>query len=181
MSDLFFEWIPENKNLIVIISILVNVGIAISGILPSAFLTAANISIFGFKMGLLLSIMGEAVGAIVSFILYRKGLTKLSSKIYIDNRWLLRLHSTKGLEAVVIVLFLRILPFVPSGVVTLVASYSQMSVYAFSIASTIGKVPSLFIEAFAVNQALHLSMEWQLIIMLFILVIFIFILGKRGT
>jgi uncharacterized membrane protein YdjX (TVP38/TMEM64 family) len=173
VGEFILDWIPENKILISLTSILINVVISISGFLPSAFLTAVNITVFGFKLGLLLSIIGEAFGAVISFILYRKGLSKLSNNVGITNRLLVRLKHTQGMGAAFLVLILRILPFVPSGAVTLVASYSKMNVYAFGIVSTIGKVPSLFLEAYAVNHALKLSTNWQLISLMVILLIFV--------
>jgi uncharacterized membrane protein YdjX (TVP38/TMEM64 family) len=172
LGEFILEWIPENKILISLTSILINVVISISGFLPSAFLTAVNITVFGFKLGLLLSIIGEAIGAVISFILYRKGLSKLSNKVEITNRLLVRLKHSQGMGAAFLVLILRILPFVPSGAVTVVASYSKMSVYAFGIVSTIGKVPSLFMEAYAVNHALNFSTNWQLISFLVIILFF---------
>jgi uncharacterized membrane protein YdjX (TVP38/TMEM64 family) len=180
MIEFILEWMPENKILIVIISIFLNVIISITGFLPSAFLTAVNITVLDFKMGLILSIVGEAIGAIVSFILYRKGLSKLSNHGHKNNKWLIKLQHTKGLEAVIIVLILRILPFVPSGIVTLVASYSKMNVYAFGLASTLGKVPSLFMEAYAVDRAMKLSTEWQLFLFIILLIIIAYqVLKKR--
>jgi uncharacterized membrane protein YdjX (TVP38/TMEM64 family) len=65
------------------------------------------------------------------------------------------------------VVLLRVLPFVPSGAVTLAAAYSRMRLLPFGIASTIGKIPALFIEAFAVSHALKLKMELQIAIFLF--------------
>lgn len=182
MSEFLLEWMPDNKILIVILSIFLNVIISISGFLPSAILTAVNITVFDFKMGLILSIVGEAIGAVISFILYRKGITRLSNKAHIKNRWLIRLQQTNGLEAVILVLILRILPFVPSGVVTLVASYSMMSIYIFVIASTLGKVPSLLMEAYAVDRALDLSMKWQIIsFVLILLIFFAHVLWKKNN
>ncbi|HLO12842.1 MAG TPA: VTT domain-containing protein [Pseudoneobacillus sp.] len=182
MTEYIFDWIPDSKLLIALFSIIVNVIIAISGILPSAFLTAVNITVFDFKMGLILSIIGEASGAIVSFFLYRKGLTKLSNKIQRKNKLLERLQHTKGLEAVILVLILRTLPFIPSGVVTLFAAYSKMGIYSFSIASTIGKIPSLMIEAYAMDRALELSTEWKIIslcLILFVSVIYLYWKNRR--
>lgn len=179
MSEFLLEWMPDNKILIVILSILLNVIISISGFLPSAILTAVNITVFDFKMGLILSIVGEAIGAVISFILYRKGITKLSNKAHIKNRWLIRLQQTNGLEAVILVLILRILPFVPSGVVTLVASYSKMSIYIFGIASTLGKVPSLLMEAYAVDRALKISTEWQLFFLFILSIIIAYQIFKK--
>jgi uncharacterized membrane protein YdjX (TVP38/TMEM64 family) len=171
MTELFLEWMPENRLFIALLSILANVMIALSGILPSAFLTAANIAIFDFQMGLSLSIIGEAVGAIVSFFFYRKGLLKFTPQIPKKNKLLLKLQQTRGWEAVFLVLILRTLPFVPSGVVTLFAAYSKMGIFSFIAASTLGKVPSLIIEAYAVKRALDFSVEWQILILVILIMV----------
>ncbi|WP_442596128.1 TVP38/TMEM64 family protein [Neobacillus sp. D3-1R] len=180
MEEIYWEWMPESKLLFVLLSIIVNVVIAISGILPSAFLTAANIAVLDFKIGLIISIFGEAVGAIISFILYRKGISKLSNEGPLKNKILTRLHHSTGLEAVFLVLVLRILPFIPSGVVTLYAAYSKMGIFSFGLASTIGKVPSLLMEAYATDRALQLSSGWKLsLIALFVLTSLLFYICKK--
>ena len=53
------------------ISLLVSVIISLFGVLPSAFVTAANLLYFGFWQGLMLSFLGEALGAGVAFYVYR--------------------------------------------------------------------------------------------------------------
>ncbi|KKB34430.1 TVP38/TMEM64 family protein [Bacillus thermotolerans] len=164
-------WMPANPVLAFVISIILNILIAVSGVLPSAFITAANVAFFGFEIGLLVSIAGEAAGAVVSFVLYRKGLQKLRVKL--KHRLLMKLQQTKGAEAIGLVLLLRVLPFVPSGFVTLAAAYSQMGLLSFSLASTLGKVPSLTIEAYSVQQVLKLTVEWQIILVLFIMVVYV--------
>ncbi|QED49414.1 TVP38/TMEM64 family protein [Cytobacillus dafuensis] len=172
MEAILLNWFPPNPILAVLLSLTLNIIVAISGILPSAFITAGNIVFFGFEAGLLVSITGEAAGAIVSFVLYRKGLIKLSSNFKkSESKLLQKLKNTAGAEAVLLVLALRILPFIPSGAVTLTAAYSKMKLLSFSIASTLGKIPSLFIEAYSTNQLLSLELELQLgvILLLFIL------------
>jgi len=182
MEEYLLEWFPSNPILAVLISISLNIFVAISGFLPSAFITAGNIVFFGFEIGLLISIAGEAAGAIVSFILYRKGLIKLSSYIKkTKSKLLLKLKNTEGVEAIFIVLALRILPFIPSGAVTLTAAFSKMGLLSFSMASTIGKIPSLFIEAYSVDQILSLKIEWQIaIILLLVLTSFYFLKQKKA-
>lgn len=173
MKSLLLQWLPESSVLAFIISVCLNILIAISGIFPSAPITAGNIVFFGFKTGVLISIIGEAAGAIISFLLYRKGLRKFFTRDKVNNRLLNKLKHTHGAEAVFLVLILRILPFVPSGAVTLAAAYSQMGVLSFSIASTLGKIPSLFIEAYSVDRVLKLTVEWQIGIVLFLMAIMI--------
>lgn len=79
MTDTLLTWFPNHWLLMILISIGLNIFIAITGILPSAFITVITVGFFGFNIGLFILIVGEAAGAIVSFILYRKGVNKLSS------------------------------------------------------------------------------------------------------
>ena len=68
--DFLLDILPGNVIIAVIFSILVNTIIAVAGLFPSTFITAANIIYFGFQFGLVISIVGEAAGAIISFIFY---------------------------------------------------------------------------------------------------------------
>lgn len=182
MEDYLINSFPSNQIFAAVISISLNMLVAVAGILPSAFITAGNIAYFGFEGGLLISIAGEAAGAIVSFVLYRKGLIKLSSALNKPQpKLLLKLKQTSGIKEVLLVLALRILPFIPSGAVTLAAAYSTMRLLSFCIASTIGKIPSLLIEAYSVDHILSLQLEIQLaLILLLILIVGVSYLVKRN-
>lgn len=183
MESFTFDWLTHNPFLVALISILLNVAIAITGILPSAFITFGTVSILGFKLGIIILIIGEATGAVVSFILYRKGLDKLLTypKINkINNRFLERLKQTSGIEAFFLVILLRILPFVPSGIVTITAAISKIAVIPFFIASTLGKIPALYIEAYSVVHILSFQTEVQVGLILFVLILFlIYYIWKR--
>ncbi len=172
-----------NEILFIIGSVIGNALIAVAGVIPSAFLTAANISILGFEVGLVVSIIGEALGAIVSFWLYRKGFSRVKDKVQIKWKWgrllLDRLYQSKGLEAFAIVLLLRLLPFVPSGFVTLTAAIGKMNIVAFGIVSTIGKIPSLFIEAYGVHQVLKFDTKLQLILATVVIIFMIYFFVKK--
>lgn len=150
--------------LAILISLTVSIFISIAGIIPSAFVTAANIMYFGFSGGLVISILGEAAGAIISFFLYRKGIKILGQKVNMQKsiKLLDRLKKTAGVEAFLLVFMLRLFPFAPSGLVTLAASYSRMGAPAFMVSSTIGKIPALFIEAYSVHTVLGWRTEYQL-------------------
>lgn len=182
MEDVLLDWFPSNRIIAALISIGLNILIAVAGIFPSAFITAGNIVYFGFEAGLLVSIAGEASGAIVSFVLYRKGLIKLSSNLKKSKyKLLVKLRQTTGIEAILLVLTLRILPFIPSGAVTLAAAYSPMRLLSFCTASTIGKIPSLFIEAYSVDHMLSLQLEVQItLILIMILVVGGYYFVKRN-
>src|SRR4051812_5102812 len=179
MEYSLFEWIPTNPFLAAFISIGLNILVAITGVLPSAFITVGTVGLFGFKLALLILIIGEAAGAIVSFILYRKGVHKLLAKPKMsskENKFLQKLKNTDGMSAFFIVVLLRIIPFVPSGIVTLTAALSKMGLIAFSMASTVGKIPALVVEAYSVSAVLTLKTEWQIGLILVVVILFLFYL-----
>jgi uncharacterized membrane protein YdjX (TVP38/TMEM64 family) len=171
MEEYLLALSHESIAIFIIVSILMNMIIAVSGILPSAFITAANITILGFQGGFFVSVAGEALGAIVAFVLYRKGIKKVNSKVKLENKLLNKLKDTVGWKAVFIVILLRVIPFIPSGVVTLTAAFSRMGLLSYAIASTLGKVPSLIIEAYSIDSFLKLNTQWQIWIIAIILAI----------
>lgn len=137
VSVFYQELLPHHPILAVIASISLNILITITGVLPSAFITAGTVGFLGLKTGIMILIVGEAFGAIISFILYRKGIKKLveNHKMYkVQNRLLRKLNKTDAISAFFIVILLRLLPFVPSGAVTLAAALSHMRLLSFSIA-----------------------------------------------
>ncbi|MGF2617460.1 TVP38/TMEM64 family protein [Rossellomorea vietnamensis] len=158
MENIITDWLGSiSAPAAVGLSILLNIIISTLGVIPSVFLTAANISIFGFEFGLFLSFTGEVLGAIISFILYRKGLRKIASAKDIQQTHLKKLLHSKGGEAFFLVLGLRLFPFAPSGLVTLAGAFSTMGILNFAAASTLGKIPAILIEAYSVQEVLLMS------------------------
>ncbi|MCL6586981.1 MAG: VTT domain-containing protein [Anoxybacillus sp.] len=157
-----------------LISIAINIVISILGVVPSVFLTAANLAVFGFWKGTFVSFVGEAVGAIVSFVLYRKGFRKLSETKWFSYPKVKRLLAAEGVEAFSLILSLRLLPFVPSGLVTFVAAIGHTSLLIFIIASSIGKLPALLLEAYSVYQVMNWTWQGKVISTVFAVFLFLF-------
>ncbi|WP_318615824.1 TVP38/TMEM64 family protein [Sporosarcina sp. YIM B06819] len=174
------QWFENSGIFAVWISIILNMIISVLGLIPSVFITVANISFFGFEKGLVLSILGEAFGALISFYLYRKGIYKVRTKVSINNRYLNRLQQSEGMEAFLLVLAFRVFPFVPSGLVTLASAGSKVGMLNFSIASTLGKIPALVIEALSIQQILEWNWKIRVVLgLLSIVVIGLLIRKKR--
>nr|WP_204418470.1 VTT domain-containing protein [Bacillus tianshenii] len=166
-KDFVLEWLDIAGPFAILLSIIFNTVISILAFVPSVFITAANIAFFGFWVGTLVSFLGESVGAVVSFLLYRKGLKAFSPKALERNKWLIRLQGTEGHRAFLLVLGLRLFPFAPSGLVTLAGATSRISLIHFAIASTLGKVPALLLEAYSVYRVLEWGTEGKIILTLF--------------
>jgi len=180
LRDLFIEYLPENPLIIAIVTIIANIIIAIFGVLPSAFLTTINIIYFDLKLAIIISIIGESLGAIVSFILYRKGLKRFTTKYKIKSHFLKKLQNTTEFNAVILIILLRILPFIPSCAVTLTAALGSIRIIPFTIASTIGKIPSLLIEVYSINKVFNINLSgWkETIIYCSIILLLIYILKE---
>ncbi|MBB5355275.1 putative membrane protein YdjX (TVP38/TMEM64 family) [Anoxybacillus mongoliensis] len=161
-----------------LISIAINIVISILGVVPSVFLTVANLAVFGFWKGTFVSFVGEAVGAIVSFLLYRKGFRQLSETKCFSYPKVKRLLAAEGIEAFSLVLSLRLLPFVPSGIVTFVAAIGRMSLLLFTAASSLGKLPALLLEAYSVYQVMNWTWQGKVIFTFVALGIFIVVVRR---
>jgi uncharacterized membrane protein YdjX (TVP38/TMEM64 family) len=156
----------EYPNAAIFISLAISILIALPGIVPSFFITAANILFFGFWKGTIISFLGEALGAIIAFWLYRKGFKQKLHPQLEKFPAVQRLIDAEGRKAFLLILSLRLLPFVPSGLVTFAAAIGKVAAFNFLMASSIGKVPALLIEAYSVYQVTQFNWQGKLILLL---------------
>jgi len=178
VEDYIIHLFREYPHLSIIISLSISILIAILGIVPSVFVTGANILFFGFWQGTLISLLGEIAGAAVAYFLYRKGFKKLSQKPLEKFPKIKRLIEAEGKEAFYLILSLRLLPFVPSGLITFAAAIGKVSVPVFLIASSLGKMPALIIEAYSVYQIVQFGWQGKVILAL-IACMLIYLVFKR--
>jgi len=176
MQEQLLQWFEFSGIFAVVISILVNIVVNLLGVVPATFVMAANLLFFGFWQGLLISLIGEVVGAVVAFYFYRKGIVKLSQKFEINNKYLQRLQNTEGKEAFWLVVLLRLFLFIPAGAVAFVGASSQMKIASFAVATFLGKIPMLFVRAYSIEQVFAWTWQGKVILAIaavIILIIFI--------
>ena len=140
-----------------VLSLCISIIVAVLGLVPSVFVTAANLLFFGFWKGTLISFAGEAIGAAVAYVLYRYGFQNMSQQGLQRFPKVKRLLQAQGAEAFSLILALRLLPFVPSGVVTFAAAVGTVSPFVFLIASSLGKIPALLLEAYTVYEVAQMN------------------------
>jgi uncharacterized membrane protein YdjX (TVP38/TMEM64 family) len=179
MVDSLLQLLNEFQNLAIVISICISIIIAVLGVVPSVFITAANILFFGFWNGLFISFLGEALGAGIAFLLYRKGFKKTVEKKLAKYPKVKKLIDAQNKEAFYLVLALRLIPFVPSGLITFAAAVGKISFPVFMLASSLGKLPALFIEACAVTAVTHFGWQGKLILGLVAGVLLYWIITKK--
>ena len=70
---------------------------------------------------------------------------------------------------------LRLIPFVPSGLVTFAAAIGKVSAVTFLVASSVGKLPALLLEGYAVYQVAEFGWQGKVILTVFALFILYFV------
>ena len=181
MKEAIISLFQDNPQLAIYISILLSIIVAVLGLVPSVFITAANIIFFGFWEGTLISFIGEAIGAMVAFVLYRKGFKKTAHGKLEKFPKLIRLIDAEGTQAFMLVLALRLIPFVPSGLVTFAAAIGKISLPVFFIASSIGKLPALLIEAYSAYQVTEFGWQGKIILLISAVVLLYVVMKKKAA
>jgi len=169
----------EYSQLAIFISICISVIVAVLGIVPSVFITAANILFFGFWNGTFISFLGEALGAGIAFILYRKGFKKTAEKGLQKYKQVKRLVDAGNKEAFYLVFSLRLIPFIPSGLITFAAAIGRVAFVVFLLASSLGKIPALLMEAYSVNEVTRFGWQGKLILAIVAVALVYWIAKKR--
>jgi uncharacterized membrane protein YdjX (TVP38/TMEM64 family) len=119
------------------------------GFLPSFIMTAVNIKSFGLEAGAVLTLLGEILGALAGFHLYRYGFAK-AKPTWQNHRYWKFWQEQPDSRVFLGVVVMRLVPFVPSGLVTAGAALTKIRAWPFMAASTTGKVPAVALELAAV-------------------------------
>ncbi|MCX0352895.1 VTT domain-containing protein, partial [Clostridium perfringens] len=109
----------------------ISVIIALLGIVPSVFVTGANIVFFGPINGFLISLLGEVIGGWISFKVYRKGINKFAGNIEGKYELIDKIVKSEGRNVGILIFEGRLIPFIPSGLVTLAAAMSRVNSFTF--------------------------------------------------
>jgi len=149
-----------------LLSIGVNILVAVAGVVPSVFITAANVLFFGFWQGTAISFAGESIGALIAFVLYRTGFKKSLQDKTQKYGVVKKLLQAEGKEAFYAIISLRLIPFVPSGIITFTAAIGKVSLLTFFVASSLGKIPALLIESYAAYQVTTFSWQGKIILLI---------------
>lgn len=167
------EILKNNSSIAIPISLLISIGISLAGILPSIFMTGANIVFFGTVQGFIISLLGETIGAYITFTVYRLGFKKKIENFTGKHKLLSKIVNSEGKKAGLLILQGRIIPFIPSGIITLAASISNVNSTIFTVATLIGKAPSIAIEALVSYDIINIYNNWIRLVITVIGLIFI--------
>ena len=129
-----------------VISFLLDVLINAGSVFPSVFLSTANGLIFGLPLGILVSWLAETVGVVLSFLLMRFFFRDTAELLIAKSNSLQHIDEASGEKGLYWMAVARMLPYVPSGILTAIGAVSRISVKDYIIANLVGKFPSTALE-----------------------------------
>ncbi|MEL7564855.1 MAG: VTT domain-containing protein [Dehalobacterium sp.] len=141
-------------------SLVISIIIAIAGVLPSIVVTSANVLLFGPGYGFLISWLGEILGAVTSFYLYRIGFKKPFQNLTGNYPRINKIVEYDGKKIGLLLFQARLFPFLPSGIVTFAGAVSKVDVKTFFWSTALGKIPSLLLETFISFDLINIDQNW---------------------
>lgn len=150
-------------------------------VLPGQVFQMAAGYLYGFPLGLLLSVIGATLGSVIAYYIARflgRDAVKLFVKEDKIEYWVSRLNSKR---AYIIVFLLYLIPGLPKDMIAYVAGVSDMKLRAFITLSILGRLPamsaSIAFGTFYESESYYLAA----IVALISIVIFIICLIKRNA
>lgn len=158
--DNIINLFQEYSTISIPISLFISVIIALLGVVPSVFVTGANIIFFGPILGFIISLLGETIGGYITFIVYRLGFKKSVENIKNKHKLLKAIVEGDGNKIGFLIFEGRLIPFIPSGFVTLAAALSNVNGLTFNIATFLGKIPSIALEALVSYDLINIKQNY---------------------
>lgn len=151
------ELFNQYREVAIFLSLIISIVIALLGVVPSIFVTGANIIFFGPIWGLMISLMGETIGGYITFKVYRAGFKKGVTSIWGKYKLVDSIIKSEGKETGFLIFEGRLIPFIPSGFITLGAALSNVNSLIFIVSTFLGKIPSILLEGLISYQVINIS------------------------
>lgn len=137
------DWLRSFGPWAVIISIVVMIIQTIATPVPLFLVAGANGFIFGVVWGIVITLVGALLGATVAFYLAR-----LIARDYFSRRlarYLPHVDEMSKNSGAKVIFLARLVPILPSSIVSYAAGLSKVSFFSFFLASVLGKLPEIII------------------------------------
>ena len=107
---------------------------------------------YGPIWGAFINWTGSFGSALLMFLYVRYGYQKKGREFLARFQQLDRFTSVFERSAFMAVLFARLIPIIPSPVITIYSAISMISVLSFALATAIGKIPTMLVYSFLGDQ-----------------------------
>ncbi|MDA7025763.1 TVP38/TMEM64 family protein [Bacillus sp. CLL-7-23] len=118
-------------------------------IVPFAVIAGLNGAVFGITNGALITLSGSMLGTMMLFFLARYGFRDWAEKKMLKYPKMNEYEGYFNQNAFTAVLLGRLIPVIPSVVMNIVCGLSKVKWLIFFVASTLGKIPNVFVISIA--------------------------------
>ncbi|WP_053366865.1 TVP38/TMEM64 family protein [Bacillus sp. FJAT-27245] len=145
----FLDTIRTGEEIAIPVSILFIALLVFFPVVPYSLASGIVGSVFGVGFGILISVAGITLGTLLMFFLARSGFQSLAQS------WIKKYPRINEYEqffeknAFMGILVSRLIPVIPSPILTIVCGISRVYILPFIIATLLGKLPSIIIFTFA--------------------------------
>lgn len=138
------EYLRSFGTKTIVVSILLMILQTLFTPLPLFLLAGANGFIFGLWYGIVITLSGSMIGSTIAFYLAR-GFARGLVYRYLKAAYMARVERMSCNEGPWMVFMARLIPIIPSSIISYVAGLSKMAFKGFFIATAIGKLPEIVI------------------------------------
>ena len=169
------EYIQSFGAWAVVFSFLLTLFVNALGFPPAIIFSTANTLIFGIAFGIFISVVAEAVGVTLSFVLLRFFFRDAAERVIAKHKTLANIDKYSGRRGFVVMLIARMVPYFPSIMLNALGALSAMSMRDYVIASFVGKFPSTGIEAIIGHDTITRQEDPTRLIVVVVLAVVLFV------
>ena len=170
VAQRLIEWFTLAPEWAVLLSISISLVIHLVGLIPSVFITTANVFVWGPLWGGLLSLLGEVLGSWIAFLIYRLGVQAIDHNKQSQWKWIRIMHGWRPTQLFLSVLVGRLIPFIPSIVINMFAAATKIHQVHFFLATLLGKIPAMVLEVFISYDLIHIQQNYLRLIVVLLLI-----------
>ncbi|MGV3464446.1 MAG: TVP38/TMEM64 family protein, partial [Heyndrickxia sp.] len=148
-KSVMLHLIQSGESMAIFISILFVALLVFFPVMPYPLVAGLIGSVFGVWQGIIISIIGVLIGTFSMFLLARYGFQDWVQKVIRKYPKSQEYEAYFEKNAFLGILFLRLVPVIPSPLLNVLSGVSKVSWLTFLTATLIGKLPNIVISTFA--------------------------------
>ncbi|EZH65081.1 hypothetical protein DH09_15655 [Bacillaceae bacterium JMAK1] len=146
-GESFAVWLDAGGTESILLTALIATLLSLFPVIPYPIIGGILGAIYGPYLGSLVTWVGSSLASIVMFVFIRYGYQDLGQRILNRYTTLSKLNLLFERNAFMTIFLTRLIPIVPSIIVNVYSALSRVGFLTYTIASSIGKIPSMILFA----------------------------------
>ncbi|WP_127529341.1 TVP38/TMEM64 family protein [Paenibacillus kobensis] len=142
-KEQLMNWIQLRDSTNIVVIFLIATFLALFPVVPYGLIAGALGAKFGYLTGGVINILASTCAALIMFIIFRNALFGSARRVITRNHKVDRFTTMFEANAFWAVLFARLIPIIPAQVVNIYSAISQIKFITFTLATVLGKVPTM--------------------------------------